>query len=54
MCVCGDGEEEGRGRRMGWDGMVWGGMVVVRTMCNRSVFVDTTARMHLIMGTVSQ
>ena len=26
-----------------------GGVVVVRSKCNRSVFVDTTARMHLIM-----
>ena len=25
----------------------------VRTRCNRSVFVDSTARMHLIMGAVS-
>ena len=28
-------------------------VVAVRTRCNRSVFVDTTARVHLIMGAVS-
>ena len=46
-CVCVGGGGGGGG---GWCVCVVVVVVVVRTRCNRSVFVDTTTRMHLIIG----